>query len=202
MKYQQPKRLNISTLLLLGITLTSINHHDYVLAQKGKIVDPLCYWQTTDGRKIDLGVLCNSKSQQITLPLTNNQNLSIGKVTLTRNYDDDEYTIVGEIKNIGTIQKYIAVYYQTYNEVDAKIKATPTNPKLIDQGYLVPGDTAIFTIKLRRNFDLFRLRLRHSDYIQTRYAEIDICYGYSVEKQELCKRINPDKVRRFDKKSK
>ena len=200
MKYQPQKKFNILTSVFLGITLTLVNNHNYVLAQKSNIVDPLCYWQTTDGRKVDLGILCNSKSQQIRLPLLrNNKNLKIGKVKLIRRSIDDyyRYVIVGQITNTGSIpQRYIEVGYQTYIQSDGKIKLNAADKVFTSDKLLLPGATTIFTINIRRNFTLFRLK--YLDSIEERYQEIDTCYGYSVETQELCRRINPDIILRFD----
>ncbi len=83
MKYELPKNLHILSSLLLVVGLTSISDSNDVLAQNYNTVEPLCYWQTADGRKIDLSrILCGIKPTEAKSQTQKNSPLQIDEKTL------------------------------------------------------------------------------------------------------------------------
>jgi hypothetical protein len=127
--------------------------HQYVLAQNSNNADSNCYWQTTDGRNIDLGTLCDSQKQNASpSSSTGNQNLTINKVTITK--INEESYVVGTITNTGQFsQRYIAVSYQTYRMSEGTLKPNEIHSVFVDNLELLPGETTIFKGKLLRRGD-------------------------------------------------
>jgi hypothetical protein len=171
-----------------------------VLAQNVS-ADPFCYWQTTNGASIDLGALCGSKSSLnlSAVSLTNKQNLAIEtiKLIIKQTDDDREYYIAGVVRNTGNIaQKYIEVFYQGYELTDGSLKPSESNKVFVDNVILQPGETTTFIKKLKRDPEL--LILNSLDSVEEGSIPLNICYGSSVEKRELCQRLSPRAINSMD----
>lgn len=163
--------------------------------------DSLCYWQTANGRSIDLGSLCGSKSNQNipTVSFTNTQNLSIDRVSIISENIDKirKFYVVGTIRNTGNIsQRYIEVFYQGYKQIDGSLKPSESNKVFVKRILLQPGETTTFTGELKRRPTL--LILNSLDSVEEGSIPVNICYANSVEQEELCKRISPSSVRRLN----
>lgn len=163
--------------------------------------DSLCYWQTANGRSIDLAALCGSKSNQ-NLPaisFTNKQNLTIDRVKIiSENIGNKRYFYVaGTITNTGNVsQRYIEVFYQGYKQVDGSLKPSESNKVFVKTSVLQPGETTTFTGELQRRPTL--LMLNSLDSVEEGSIPVNICYANSVEQEELCKRLSPSAVRRLN----
>jgi len=163
--------------------------------------DSLCYWQTANGRSIDLGALCGSKSNQNipTISFTNTQNLTIDRVKIISESIANKryFYVVGAIRNTGSVsQRYIEVFYQGYKQIDGSLKPSESNKVFVKTSVLQPGETTTFTGELQRPPTL--LMLNSLDSVEEGSIPVNICYANNVEQEELCKRLSPSAVRRLN----
>ncbi|MGF1933071.1 MAG: hypothetical protein RM347_001550 [Nostoc sp. ChiQUE02] len=163
--------------------------------------DSLCYWQTANGRSIDLGALCGSKSNQNlpSISFTNRQNLTIDRVKIiSENIGKKRYFyVIGTITNSGNVsQRFVKVFYQSYKQLDGSLKLNESNKIAVDEIILQPGETTIFKDELQRRPTLLMLNSLES--VEEGSIPVNICYANSVEQEELCKRLSPSAVRRLN----
>ncbi|MBC1281060.1 hypothetical protein GNF10_35335, partial [Nostoc sp. UCD121] len=150
---------------------------------------------------IDLGALCGSKSSLnlSAVSLTNKQNLAIEtvKLIIKQTDDDREYYVAGVVRNTGNIaQKYIEVFYQGYELIDGSLKPSESNKVFVDNVILQPGEATTFIKKLKRDPEL--LILNSLDSVEEGSIPLNICYGSSVGKRELCQRLSPRIISSLD----
>lgn len=193
------RRIGLAVLssILLEIGFTEFTESKYVLAQGRNNADTSCYWQTTDGRNIDLGVLCGSKSQPLpTSSSTSEQEFSIENVSLISIIKTREFYVTGTLTNRSNkTQGSLYLYYQVYKQVDGYLKPDYSNNFTVNKILLQPGETTQFEAQLRRRPTL--LMLTSLDSSQGGSVPLNICYANSVEQSELCKRLSPSSIRRY-----
>lgn len=189
--------LAVLSSILLEIGFTQFIDSKYVLAQGRNNADTSCYWQTADGRNIDLGVLCGSKSQPLpTSSSTSEQEFSIENVRLISIIKTREFYVIGTITNRSNkTQGSLDLSYQVYKQVDGYLKPDYSNNFTVNKILLQPGETTQFEAQLRRRPTL--LMLTSLDSSEGGSIPLNICYANSVEQSELCKRLSPRSIRRY-----
>ena len=160
--------------------------------------DPNCYFQTEDGRNLNLGALCKGKSQRI--PILNNQkDLIISDVTIIKERIGEKniYYVAGVITNKGSNpQSYVEVRYNTYKQIDGSIKIAESNNTFVKNVSLYPGQSTAFKSRINRNLDF--MVIKSLDSIESGFIAVNTCYGSSIEKRDLCKRIKPNSIQELN----
>ncbi|AFZ28008.1 hypothetical protein Cylst_6035 [Cylindrospermum stagnale PCC 7417] len=189
--------LAVLSSILLEVGFTQFTDSKYVLAQSMNNADTSCYWQTTDGRNIDLGVLCGSKSQPLpTSSSTSEQEFSIENVRLISIIKTREFYVTGNLTNRSNkTQGILDMSYQVYKQVDGYLKPDYSNNFTVEKIQLQAGETTKFEAQLRRRPTL--LMFTSLDSSEQGSIPLDICYTNTVEQGELCKRLSPISIRRY-----
>lgn len=206
--------LTFTTIFFLETGL--ISSVKYALAQNTNNDESLCYLQTSNGKKISLDALCGVTSQKNSIsnlqqPLTisnSQQPLIVENVTLiveivkdetVKNKTNRHYYISGDITNKGNItQRHVKVNYKLYKLREGNLEVVKSNKTSVEDLFLEPGGKTKFQNEIYNAPAVLMIDSLNSN--ESDSVQVNICYGNSVEKRELCKRINPRSIEKLNDK--
>jgi hypothetical protein len=186
------------TLLFLIIGLLEPTKSRSETVNDSNTTEPNCYYQNARGFKLNLDSLCgNSQHKSSTFNL-NSQEVSEKSPLTIKNVkliidsrgNDRKVFIEGNItNNSNVVQKYIEVLFEVDTLREGDLKKAESQKVFADEQYLESGETTTFKSQIKTSFDL--LQISSLDSVESHSIPINICYASTVERRELCKRVNP-----------
>jgi len=195
--------------------LLFLSFNGVVNAQDTNKDEPLCYFQTASGTKVNLASLCGNSAVKnnaliLITPLLNAKSvLAIENVKILsdRSGKKPVYYLGGVIKNNGdTSQSYISVKYSLYETIHGDLKIYYSHDVYVDNKVLQPGETTTFvsalidpgeTTYLESKFDRAPelVMIDSLDSVESGLNIFNICYVAGRSDFQLCQRLNPSSIR-------